>query len=72
MGLAQIRDEIGRLSADQQLSLVEEIWDRLTSDASAIPVPDTHLHEVRRRLADHDSSPDDVVAWADLKGEFGS
>ncbi len=72
MGLAQIKDEIGQLSADQQLSLVEEIWDRLSNEASAVPVPESHLQELRRRLADHDASPDDVVAWADLKGELGS
>lgn len=72
MGLAQLRDQIEQLSAEEQLRLVEEIWDRLAADPGVVPVPTDHLAELRRRIADHDASPDDVISWDDLKDELGS
>jgi putative addiction module component (TIGR02574 family) len=72
MGLAQLKDQIEQLSADEQLRLVEEIWDRLSADPGVVPVPSDHLAELRRRIADHDALPDDVVSWGDLKDEFRS
>lgn len=70
MGLAQLKDQIGRLPAEQQLDLVEAIWDQLAG-VGDIPMPPGHLHEVLRRLDEHDVSPDDVIPWEDLKRELG-
>lgn len=72
MGLAQLRDQIEQLSAEEQLRLVEEIWNRLVADPVVVPVSTDHLAELRRRIADHDALPDDVISWDDLKDELGS
>jgi putative addiction module component (TIGR02574 family) len=45
-------DEILRLPADQRLKLVEDIWDSLASSPTDVPVPQWHLDELDRRLAD--------------------
>jgi putative addiction module component (TIGR02574 family) len=72
VGLAQLKGEIERLSTDEQLRLVEEIWDRLIADPDVVPVPDAHVAELERRLAEHDAAPDDVVAWDVLIAELRS
>jgi putative addiction module component (TIGR02574 family) len=45
-------DEILRLPADERLRLVEDIWDSLASSPTDVPVPQWHLDELDRRLAD--------------------
>jgi len=45
-----LRDEILRLSANERLQLVEEIWDSLAGEPDSIPVPDWHKAELDRRL----------------------
>ncbi|MEZ4241310.1 MAG: addiction module protein [Myxococcota bacterium] len=72
MALARARREVAQLSADEQLQLVEEIWNRLVSSPESVGVPAWHLSELEGRVAEHDASPDDVVPWERLKGELGS
>ena len=45
-------DEILRLSAEDRLELIEEIWDSLAADAEQVPVPRWHRSELDRRLQD--------------------
>ncbi|MEQ1503945.1 MAG: addiction module protein [Myxococcota bacterium] len=72
VGLAQLKGEIERLPVDEQLRLVEEVWDRLIADPGMLPVPEAHRAELQRRLDEHDASPDDVVTWDDLKADLRS
>ena len=72
MGLAQLKREIAQLSADERLLLVESVWDDLSVDPEAIPVPEPHVAIVRDRLAEHDAAPDDIVSWDELKRELRS
>ncbi|HUP00584.1 MAG TPA: addiction module protein [Gemmatimonadota bacterium] len=55
-----IREEILKLSAEERLRLVEEIWDSLAADAERVPVPAWHRRELDRRLSD--SSPKHVTS----------
>jgi putative addiction module component (TIGR02574 family) len=55
---------IERLSVEECLVLVEEIWDSI---AAATPLTDAQRAELDRRLADHEAHPDDVVSWEEVK-----
>jgi len=46
---------IDRLSAEQRLWLIGEIWDSLSNDN--IPIPESHRDELDRRLAAADADP---------------
>ena len=58
---------IERLSIEERISLVEEIWDSIAEDA---PLTDAQRIELDRRLQDHETNPDDVVPWEAVKASI--
>jgi putative addiction module component (TIGR02574 family) len=60
-------DQVRELPLDEQLELVEALWDSI-SDRNAVPGPtDAQKAELDRRLADHAANPEDVVPWDEVK-----
>jgi putative addiction module component (TIGR02574 family) len=47
-----LRDQILRLPPAERLELLDELWDSLAADASAVPVPEWHQRELDRRVAE--------------------
>ncbi len=41
------------LTAAERLQLIEELWDSLSDDPSAIPLTDAQIAELERRLAEY-------------------
>jgi putative addiction module component (TIGR02574 family) len=60
-------DQARKLSLEEQLELVEALWDSITERGEAPPLTEAQRTELDRRLADHEAHPDDVVAWSDVK-----
>lgn len=60
------KDILG-LPVQDRLRLVEDIWDSLAADPSAVPAPDWHRAELDQRLARHQASPDQVEHWAEVR-----
>lgn len=58
---------IERLSVEERLALVEELWDSIASET---PLTDAQRAELDRRLADHEARPDDVVSWEEIKSSI--
>jgi len=58
---------IDRLGIEERLTLVEELWDSIAADSSAIPLTQTQRDELDRRIAEHEANPDDVVSWEEVK-----
>jgi putative addiction module component (TIGR02574 family) len=55
------------LDVDEQIELVEAIWDGIVSRGAAPPLTEAQKTELDRRLADHLANPDDVVPWSEVK-----
>lgn len=55
------------LDNDEQIALVEAIWDGIVKRGAASPVTPAQKAELDRRLAAYLNNPDDVVAWEDVK-----
>ena len=58
---------IERLGIEERLTLVEELWDSIAADSSAVPLTQTQRTELDRRIAEHEANPDDVVPWEEIK-----
>ena len=55
--------EILKLSVDERLELIEQIWDTIGAD----PLTEDDLQELDRRLADAEANPGVGRAWPELK-----
>ena len=60
---------IDRLSRDQRIALVLEIWDTVAAEAAAPLLTESQRLELRRRVAEDDARPDDVVPWEQVQAE---
>lgn len=61
-------DEILRLPTDEQMALVEEVWDRLAASPTNVPMPDWHRSELDRRLAD--PAEQATQSWDDVQARL--
>lgn len=58
---------IDRLSVDERIELVQEIWDSVAAEPEAMPLTESQKQEIDRRLAAHREDPDAVVPWDTVK-----
>jgi putative addiction module component (TIGR02574 family) len=58
---------LDRLTAEEKLALIEQIWDSFPVDSTQIPLTDAQREELERRLADHEANPDVVLTWEEVK-----
>ena len=61
-------DEITRLSPEERLTLIGELWDSL--DPAAVPVPRTQLAELRRRLDSFEQDRSGGMTWEQLRAQL--
>lgn len=59
--------EISKLSAPEKILLVEELWDSISSDESAVPVPESHKAELDRRFRRFESAPGALLSVEELR-----
>ena len=45
--------DLTKLSLEQRLRLVQDLWESIAAESSSVPVDPEHLAEVRRRLAQY-------------------
>ena len=66
----EMRIAIQRMSRDEQLELLDEVWSLVRDDALPLPAP--HAAELRRRVAAADA--DGVIGepWAQLRDRLRS
>ena len=59
--------QITKLSTLEKILLVEDLWDSIASDESAVPVPQSHMEELDRRLKRYGSSPGKLLSLEELR-----
>jgi putative addiction module component (TIGR02574 family) len=60
---------IDRLPVDEQLALVHEIWDHIAASGARRPLSESQLQELRRRVAEDDADPDNLIPWEEVKAQ---
>ena len=64
--------QIEKLGVAEKILLVEDLWDSISSEESAIPVPESHMTELDRRLARHKSAPGELLSLDELRKRIES
>ncbi len=54
--------EIIKLSTPEKILLVEDLWESIVSDESAVPVPQSHTEELDKRFKRYESSPGNLLS----------
>lgn len=63
----QLLDQARKLSVDEQIELMEALWDGIVERNAVPPLTEAQKTELDRRIADHEANPDDVVPWSEVK-----
>ena len=63
----QLLQQASVLDLDEQIELVEAIWDGIVNRNAAPSLTEAQKTELDRRLADHLANPDDVIPWSEVK-----
>ncbi len=58
---------IDQLGVEERLALVEEIWDSIAADSSAIPLTPAQRTELQKRIEEDDADPEAVTAWEEVR-----
>jgi putative addiction module component (TIGR02574 family) len=59
--------EITKLSTPEKILLIEDLWDSIASNESAVPVPQSHTEELDRRLKRYESAPGTLLSLEELR-----
>jgi putative addiction module component (TIGR02574 family) len=60
---------IDRLSVDDRMALVQEIWDSIADEVARAPLTEAQRREIDRRLAAHKANPQAAVPWEQVEAE---
>lgn len=63
----QLLQQASVLDVDEQIELVEAIWDGIVSRGDVPALTETQKAELDRRLADYLANPKDVIPWSEVK-----
>ncbi len=61
--MARLEIDINKLSPEERLDLIEELWDSLSADPAKIPLTDTQAKELDRRVAEMDQDDSLGIPW---------
>ncbi|HYT88476.1 MAG TPA: addiction module protein [Gemmataceae bacterium] len=60
---------IDRLTREQRIALVQEIWATIAAEPAESLLTDAQRRELQRRVAEDEANPDDVVPWEQVKAQ---
>ena len=72
MSDSPILAEIKQLDIAQRIQLVEQIWDSVVDTEKSLGLSQQQRDEIDRRLAAHEASPDEILAWDDVTSRLES
>lgn len=64
--------QIENLSVPEKILFIEDMWDSIASDDSAVPIPQSHMAELDRRLARHKSTTGTLLSLDELRTRVDS
>ena len=62
-----LREQVFRLSAAERLELLEDLWDSLADDDSALQLTAEQREDLDRRLREADADPEGGSSWEKVR-----
>jgi putative addiction module component (TIGR02574 family) len=64
--------ELFKLSVEERLQLVEDLWDSIAADTQDTPfeLTDEEKAELDRRMAEHEANPESALDWNDVRARL--
>ncbi len=69
MRIAEI-PEIKNLSAPEKILLAEDLWDNVSVDEVKVPIPQSHINELSKRMKSYESNPGNLLSLEELQGRI--
>jgi putative addiction module component (TIGR02574 family) len=60
---------IDRMAIPDRIKLVQEIWDSIAAERTAPLLSEAQRQELRKRVAEDDAAPDEVIPWEQVKAQ---
>ncbi len=64
--------ELIDLSISEKILLLEDLWDSIAREETAVPIPQKHLVELDRRLEKHTAAPQGLLSLEELRSRIDS
>jgi putative addiction module component (TIGR02574 family) len=64
---ATLAKEVNKLTIEEKIRLVEELWDEVAVQTEELQVPDSHKRLLDARLAAHLNSPKTAITLAEFR-----
>jgi putative addiction module component (TIGR02574 family) len=61
---------IDRLSREQRIALVQDIWDTIAAESSPPLLTEAQRRELERRADEDDAHPDEGLPWEQVKAQI--
>lgn len=68
--MSPVMSDLLRLSVPERIQLVQDLWDSIAADESAVALTDAQRAELDRRLDAHRRDPDAARPWAEVKARL--
>jgi putative addiction module component (TIGR02574 family) len=65
MKTIDIADEIRRLSVEERIRLIQDIWEGIAAETEPPPLTGEERSEIARRIAEHERDPSSAIPWED-------
>jgi putative addiction module component (TIGR02574 family) len=66
---ARLFDQVQELPLEEQLELVEALWDSIVERDAVPPLTEAQMAELDRRLADDEANPSEAVSWDQVRAD---
>ena len=70
MTIQPILESFRKLSPDEKISLVQDLWDEIAEEAARLPLSDGQRRLLQERVRQHEANPDDVEPWETARDEI--
>lgn len=66
----KVPPEFDALSSEEQITYVQDLWDRIAQQPERVAIPDEHKRIVEERLREYAANPDLGRPWSEVRDEL--